>query len=261
MYKTKLVEVFYGLGRAERNQLLKFSQSPYHNTRQDVVLLFQYLQKSSKKQPSYLDKEVIYKCIYPQKGYQEKKMYYLISFAYQLIESFFVQQELKKQTTRQLFFLAQSYEQRGMPKQSTQSLKKIETALEKSKLLDSKYLDAKFRLEDLRYIYLQHQQKHRNSPINLQEATNALDISFIAQKLKQACLILSHQAVYKSKYQTGLLSTLIYFLEENPSYLEYPAIALYYYYHQARTKEATQQDFYFQQFREKLTEILPAEFW
>lgn len=254
MYKTKLVEVFYGLGRSERNQLLKFSQSPYHNTRQDIILLFEYLHKSNKRQPKCLDKKLVYKHVYPQKGYHEKTMYYLISFAYQLVESFFVQQQLKEKPIEQLFLLAQSYEQRAIPKQSTQSLKRIETSLEKAKLLDSKYLKAKFRLEDLRYIDLQHQQKHRNSPINLQEATNALDISFTAQKLKQACLIVSHQAVYKSKYETGLLASLIAFLEENPSYLDYPAIALYYYYYQARTQKTADQDFYFQQFRTKLVQ-------
>ena len=74
-----------------------------------------------------------------------------------------------------------------------------------------------------------HGENSRSIPIDLQEISQVLDISFMADKLKRSCIILSQQVVLKIEYDLGLINEVISRLEANPDYLEIPSIAIYYY--------------------------------
>ena len=62
---------------------------------------------------------------------------------------------------------------------------------------------------------------------NLQKVSDTLDTAYLTLKLRQTCLSLSHQAVYKTDYQFGLLPALLAHIESQ-NLLDIPAIAVYY---------------------------------
>jgi hypothetical protein len=72
---------------------------------------------------------------------------------------------------------------------------------------------------------------------------------FLSQKLKNACLALAHEAVYKQSYDLGLLEVLLPYIEQSPELLSYPAISIYYHYYQATIKEEAESETHFQQFK------------
>jgi hypothetical protein len=64
--------------------------------------------------------------------------------------------------------------------------------------------------------------------INLQSVQKNLDTAYITSKLRQSCFLLSHQNIYKKEYDFGMLAQLLSYVEQE-SYLEIPAISVYYY--------------------------------
>jgi hypothetical protein len=71
--------------------------------------------------------------------------------------------------------------------------------------------------------------------------------------LIQDCLLLSHQAVYKKDYDTGLLDSILHYLSEKTELLTIPAIRIYYYCFLA-LKEPTQVA-HFELFRKGILEF------
>src|SRR5690606_1839426 len=67
----------------------------------------------------------------------------------------------------------------------------------------------------------------RTEDFNLQALSDQLDHTYIAQKLKQVCLLLSHQAVYKKDYHFGLLDEILTYVQDQ--HLDkIPAVGMYY---------------------------------
>ncbi|MDV7399636.1 hypothetical protein RZS08_49940, partial [Arthrospira platensis SPKY1] len=67
----------------------------------------------------------------------------------------------------------------------------------------------------------------RTVPLNLQKVSDTLDTHFISTKLRQACLMLAHQNVFKVEYDIGLLDQVLAFVETKKPF-DVPAIAIYY---------------------------------
>jgi hypothetical protein len=97
-------------------------------------------------------------------------------------------------------------------------------------------------------------------PLNLQEIADTNDVAFFASKLKLNCLMLSHQAVFKTEYKFRLLDELLKYLETNHQFLEIPAIAIYYYQFKAITNQ--ENEAYFRKLKEQIIkngQLFPLE--
>jgi len=81
----------------------------------------------------------------------------------------------------------------------------------------------------------------------LPEVSDNLDTAFLILKLQQACSSLSYQAVNQQEYQTGLLSLILPYIEEN-ELTKIPAVGIYYYCFLALSGQAEKENFsYFKQ--------------
>ena len=99
----------------------------------------------------------------------------------------------------------------------------------------------------------------RISALNLQSIANNLDISYISKKLRQVCLSISHQRVYKTEYHFGLLEELLEYIEQQ-DLLRYPAISIYYYSYHALSNP--KEGAHFQRFKNSVLEhadLFPEE--
>ncbi|MCP4438902.1 MAG: hypothetical protein GY810_08145 [Aureispira sp.] len=251
MVKTKLIELFYQLSKLERNSLIKFAQSPYLQTRKDVCLLFEYLNTFPEKAHKQLDRQVVFTQVYPNKPFRERKIYDLTTLAFQALEDFLTFEQFQKNKHKKLLELVDAYQDRGLFDYSKKVLKKTNLHLEQQTIKNSTHYFQQYQFKYRDYLQQHHLQQQRNAPISLEEVSKILDGAYIAEKLKQACLLLAHQAMYKTSYQTGLLSAVLPYIQRNPKCLELPAVAIYYYCYQLLTQPSDTS--FFQEFKQLLS--------
>lgn len=260
MFKTKLIDLFYQLSKLERNSLVKFARSPYLQTREDVLKLFEYLNSSLEKSKLALDKKMVFKQVYPKEPYKDRKIYDLTTLAFLTLEDFLGLEEYKKNKHQNLLALSNAYQNKGLFEYSKKTITRLKKNLQKQSIQDSHHYFQQYQFKYNEYLQHHHLQQQRNAPIYLQEVTRSLDTAYIAEKLKQACLIIAHQAMYNSSYDTGLLSFILTYIQECTYCLEQPAIGIYYYCYQALANP--QNGHFFQQFKQLILthiDLFPKE--
>ncbi|MBI1225940.1 MAG: hypothetical protein GC192_11955 [Bacteroidetes bacterium] len=235
MEKSNLVSICRALDKKEVRELRKWVNSPAHNQRQDVSDLFEYLATgqnldSEKK----LEKERVFKAIYPDKTYSDAEMRQVMHFLLRVIENFLVYNELAKDEVRSQTILAKVYRKRQLPKLFQKTMEVGQNIQQQQPFRNHQYFENEFFLQFEQYTYLSG--LGRNAPLNLQEVSDANDVAFLANKLQLSCIMLSHQAVFKTTYKLQMLNELLTYLENNPLLLKVPAIAIYYYQYKAMTK-------------------------
>jgi hypothetical protein len=249
MYSSKLVDLFYRLTKKQQRALKKFVRSPYYNKRQDVVALFDLLYTTPLENRLALKKENVSQKIYPNAPQDVDKVDYLMSFLSKLIEQFLVQEQVNENSIEHTICLMRAYRRLGMSKHFEQQYRKSSQILQKRALRDINYHEKVFALENERYDFLSPQK--REATKNLQLLSQTLDLRFLAQKLKDACRLLAHQAVVSRDYDFGLLDAILEYLKTHQTLLEHPAIASYYYFYLA-SKDAQKEGPYFYKFKDLL---------
>jgi hypothetical protein len=130
--------------------------------------------------------------------------------------------------------LAGAYRKRGLEKHFQQSLREARLALDRLPHRHAEYFEAQVAIE---YELYQHLTTgRRTEALNLQALSDRTDTAYLARKLRQVCFALTHQAVYRTEYDFGLLPDLLAYVQRTPALLAVPAIALYYYCHAFLTR-------------------------
>ncbi len=225
MAESKVVQIIKKLDQKEVKLLDKFVKSPFFNQHTDVIRLFDYLQKTISEGGSALSNEQIFKVIFKDEKLDLQKLHYINSYLLKLIESFLAWQQWEEDNIEQQIFLLRAYRLHKLDDQFRRLYKKLEETLEKLPLRNNQYhnLRYKMQIEQLKFA-----REGRTGDLQLQELSDAQDIAYIAEKLYNACTLLSHQAVFKKEYDPGLLPNVLEHIE-NSGRIEEPAIALYYY--------------------------------
>lgn len=250
MQGSKLVEIYYSLNATEQRAFHKFVSSPYHNKREDVMRLLDYMEKQGDGSSDKLDKDKVFKYIFPDEDYNKNtdgQLRYVMSFLLKLIEEFLMLREAVENPLYNQLNLAKAYRRLRLGKHFRQTMMQARKLHQSSTLRDFDHYEQAFRIEEEVYLFAGHTQR---APENIQALSDMLDIQYIAAKLKQSCLLLSHQTVHKINYQRGLLQEVLDYVAANEHILIHPAIALYYFYYMADT--VTDGEAYFQQFKKTL---------
>lgn len=258
MNNSPLFHLFLAFSKEEKVACRKFLHSPYHNQREDVRQLYDYLQEQYTKSSVALTKERTFAYLFPKENFDDKKMRYTMSFLLKTMENFLIQREREAEHVANQLLLTRAYRRLNLPKSQAKVLKNAKKILETQPLLDIEQYENHYQLASAHYDAQAGQT--RNAPLNLQEWSQALDLAFLAKKLKQSCFALAHQAVYRVEYDTGLLPAVLEFLESFADLEKHPAISLYYYFYQAQT--TPQHEFYFKKLKKGIVEqsnLLPLE--
>lgn len=230
------------LDKKEVKELRKWVNSPAHNQRQDVVGLFEYLMAGQHLfSEKHLEKERAFQAIYPNKTYSDAEMRQVMHFLLRAVENFLVYNELLKDEVRTQTMLAKVYRKRQLPKQFQKAIETGREIQQQQPYRNHQYFENEYFLQFEQYTYLSG--LGRNTPLNLQEVSDANDMAYLANKLQLSCIMLSHQAVFKTTYQFKVLDELLSFLESNPVLLETSAIAIYYYQFKAMKNPAEESHY------------------
>ncbi len=227
MEKSHLVHILRVLDKKEVKELRKWVNSPAHNLRQDVIDLFEYLVSGQHlHSEKHLEKERAFQAIFPCKTYNDAEMRQAMHFLLKAVENFLVYNELLKDEVRTQTMLAKVYRKRQLPKLFQKTIETGRELQEEQPYRNHQYFENEYFLQFEQYTYLSG--LGRNTPLNLQEVSDANDVAYLANKLQLSCIMLSHQAVFKTTYRLQILNELLTYLESNQHLLEIPAIAIYY---------------------------------
>ena len=250
MQKSRLVRILRTFTKKEVRDFRKWLHSPAHNQREDVVAIFEYLVAGDHlEKDELLDKTVVFPHVYPQEPFDDAKIRQGMHFLLKAMEDFLVYQDLLEDEVRSKVVLAKVYRQRQLGKSFKRTMQAARKLQEQQSLRNRHYLQNEYDLQYEEYSYLSGLR--RTVPLNLQEVSNSMDVAYLANKLRQSCLMLAHQTVFKTEYEIGLLEEVFKFVE-NKHYLDVPAIAIYYYAYKA-TKERDNEE-YFQRLKEQIIE-------
>ena len=170
-----------------------------------------------------------------------------MSFLLKLIEEFLSTREAVVNPLYNQLHLAKAYRHLRLSKHFRQTMNQARKLHQSTPLRDFDYYEQAFRIEEEEYLFTGHTQRAHE---NVQELSDMLDLQYVTAKLKQSCLMLSHQTVHKINYNSGLLQEVLNYIVRNEEVLVHAAIALYYYYYRAATE--SQSESYFQLFKKVL---------
>ncbi len=242
MQNSQLIAIFRALSPKEIRSLRKWLLSPAHNQREDVVRLFDYLTHSEHlDNEKSLSKEKAFTKIFPKQRYDDALLRQAMHFLLKVVEEYLAFQDWSEDPIRLRLALAGVYRKRKLDKVFLKTIKNIETLQQSHPYRDEGYLRNDYLMLLEQYGYLEG--KKRLVPMNLQEISDKLDLTYCADKLRQGCLMLAHQKVYKAQYNAGLLQEVLeYVVQQN--LLEVPAISIYYYGYQSLTSKESEGYFY-----------------
>ena len=248
MTNSHLILILRTLSKKEERELRKWLNSPAHNHREDVILLFEYLLAGQHLyEEKFLQKERVYSRIFPKEAYDDAKIRQTMHFLLKSVEEFLIYHEQQSDEVRARMALASVFRKRKLDRAFKKAIKNVETLQNKASYRNEQFLRNEYLLQIEKYQF--QEGKKRTTEMNLQEASDALDETFIADKLRQSCLMIAHQLVYKAKYSIGLLEDVLTHIEKN-DLLHLPAIAVYFYGYKAFTSDDSQG--YFAKLREAI---------
>ncbi|BDS11682.1 hypothetical protein [Aureispira anguillae] len=229
MHKTKLVTLFQYLNSREITRFSDYVHSPFYNKHAEVKKLCLYLAKyiPNNKRQHRLEKERVFKHLYPNKQFDGNALHSVASKLLGLLHDFLVITTHEDKKNQHLIKILAELRQRKQFKDYNAILRKIERSS------DSSYSD----IEDLyweKFAYYKEldvnfiTQGGRSYNENLQMKNDFLDLFFITKKLKIACDMVSRNKVIGSNYQYRLVDELfVYLNQQNSSYAQEPTIKIY----------------------------------
>lgn len=118
-----------------------------------------------------------------------------------------------------------TYRRRKLNESLNRILNRIQKVLEAQPLRNADYYFSQFHLEHQRYLSLSVTGRFKE--LNLNKVGYNLDVAYMSNKLKQACFMYSHQAVFDVEYDTTMLEQVME-LSAIEEYRQQPSISVYY---------------------------------
>ncbi|TNE57419.1 MAG: hypothetical protein EP344_11215 [Bacteroidetes bacterium] len=247
MENTKLIQLLRTFSPEERKGLKKWVQSPFFNQRPEVYTLLVFLEKSMRSGKPAPDKQDAFRHIFGDKPFDDHRIRMTISFLYRQANQFLATTHFLADTPQYQLHLAGLLRQRRLDDQARQAQQASGTALN-----SYPYHNADFQQQQYLFLLEQYRgavQQSPAGPLPLQALSDQLDRAFLSRKLWQACFMHSHQTVFNTRYDYGLLEAVLLHIPGSPA-MEEPDIALYYHCYHALTNP--QEKSHFQQFKQLL---------
>ena len=237
------------LDKPELRRFGKFVRSPFFTHRSEMERMYAYLARCRYAGKELPDKELLFQKSFPGRRYDDLLLRGTMSDLRELLEEFLLWQRLRADELGARLALATEFRERNLNKLFLQAARKAQQQLEQEGMRN-----ARFHRKNLDYLIeiAQFQTRTtRTSTLPLQAIADSIDTLYLAEKLRHSCIQLSHQAVFKTQYQFGLLPQVLDQVE-NGAYLGTPAIALYYFCYRFLTEQYSLD--YFRKFRAELAQ-------
>jgi len=226
MRRSKLFRLFSVLSSWDLTNWRTFLCSPYMNKRKDVIKLFDLIVKERKKKSPNYSKENAFSVVYPNEVYKKKDIVKLMSILNGLGEKYLAIRRFEEEESLLKIYTTKELRKLKMEKDFEKTIKKTHVLLDKEVFRNSDYLRKKYVLDYELYDFLE--SRKRSGGANLQQVISAFDQYFIASKLELSFHVFSQKIASQKVIDVGILDELFSLIEKKPSYLDNPALAIYY---------------------------------
>ena len=225
MQGSQLIQLTKSLSKRDFRELRKVVRSPYFNQREDVIQLYDYIEKVFNEKLPDFSKEKAFKKLFPTKKFDDVLMRQLMSYLLKVIEKYLITEGVLQDDLESQLQLTHALRFRNADKLFEKQLSEFSESIENQGFKNAKYHYMKFRMRLEDYTY--RGEKKRTSELNLQSLSDELDNFYIAERLRYAAIMHTHQAVIKHDYKQPMLDFVLSYLknfQETP-----PSISAYYY--------------------------------
>lgn len=244
MNNTHLLELIQAFSPIERREARKFLLSPFFNTREDLVQLYDYLLKEPA--PS---REGAWERLFPGEPFDDQQLRLRMSYLHKLLEKYVSISEWESDGQGVQAQLAAGYRRRGLLTPFERARRKLAQDMERQQLRDAHYHQLQYRL---RWEEAQAATaENPTEPIPVQDLAQSLDAWYLSSRLRLICLSAAQQGVYASGARQGIDAEILALAERGP-WRELPAIAIYL--HAFRMLGQPEEEGHFQPFKALLLE-------
>lgn len=247
MRNTLLHEFIAALTAPERRSAEKWLRSPLHNSREDLLHLYQVLLKNEEAP----DRKLVWEQVYLDEAFDDQRFRLTCSYLLQSLEGWLRWYEWQ-QTAQLDPYLLTAFRHRSLEKHYLRHERKHRQALARSTWRNQGYHWRQYQLEEEYYRYLS--RAGRGQLLNFPAQEQALQRAFMSHKLRLACLSIANQRVGGDAYDIALLPEILT-LAAQSEYQQLPAIAVYY--HAYRMYDNVTDEAAFRAFEALLLQHLP----
>lgn len=204
MNSSKLATLLNAFNAHEFLLFKKFITSPYFNSKQEIITLFEHLYSNFKKNKNLGTKEEAFNIVFSGQQYNSEKIVRLTSELVGLVQQFFTTQEIRYNdfTNKKLYIEALS--KRNLSDLFFSESKKLVTQLEKSPNQNiHTQLDLHLLIKEMHF-YHDKLVSSKDLP-NLIKAQKKLDTFYLLSKLKISCETICLQNTFNEHFEIPLL--------------------------------------------------------
>ncbi|MEM6267903.1 MAG: hypothetical protein AAF998_00630 [Bacteroidota bacterium] len=223
MKKTKLLKLWQSLSERERKRLAQFVRSPYHNQHRDVIALCDWLIEA--ENPAEATKTDAHATIFPGETYTDLRLRHVMSYLVRLIEDMVAYEAFRREEDQYQVQLLREYGRRNLPGAFQSTLKKSRQKSQRQPRLgpDHHHFNYQLLMEE----FNRSEDRHPNMQGLFQHLSDEFDAYYVVNKLKQACIIISHRKLFDVQYDLGLLEEVVRHVEAS-ELVHSPVVRLYY---------------------------------
>ncbi len=233
MLNSALIEILKAFSKEEFKSFEEFVESPFHNKKSPAVKLFRYLKKYFPDFKSLkLEREEVWKSLFPDKEYNYGVMKNLIHDLTKLSEDFISISMEKKDLLRKEYNIIKFLNDRKKYKLAGKYLDKTISRFKDTRIEDAEYYMNLFNIEKVRLsiLFSKISDTHKIKPGDeFEQSSRFLIESFLISILENYVLISNMNKIHNSGFKMPLIEEVLTFIKNNDSYLENLYIKTYYY--------------------------------
>ncbi len=201
MINSKLIQLIRCLSQEEMKSLLDFTASPFFNKKQELIPFSKYLKEIYPEfNAENCDKKVIFKHLYKNQAYSEKKIGYLMSDMTKVLNKYLIQ--IQKDSLNAKILLAKVLSNRSLHKLYTKETEKLEAEFNNNNQQGFAHYYARYQLYNLKHKYF-IKQNIRKDDQNVYKTNHNLDLFYISRKLRIYLELLNRTKVLGKQIQTN----------------------------------------------------------
>jgi len=210
MRKSKLIDRLRLLERDELRDFTKFLESPYYNTNEKVIRLFEDLKAYYPVFESEdLEREQVARRLFPEwTNNTYKKLSHVMSDLSQLLDRFFVIRVMEKDNLEYYQSLLQAYKQRSGDWFFSQTANELERYLAKTPERNTNYYYHQYRLNHERYTHTAT-ERIRTGIESLEKTIQNLDYFYFGMKLRYSSEVRFRELYLSEKSELVLLDEIL----------------------------------------------------
>jgi hypothetical protein len=226
MKDSKLIQTLLHLNKPERNRFKKFLISPFFNSDENMISIFDFIDDHiSKNHNEFPEKQVLWKKIFKGIPFDDIRLRKYFSDLFKLLTKFLSFDLYQRDPIVQDLFLLEVINERKLISLTKSSVRSARIRLEANEFRHSQAFLQRYSLERNNY-EIQNLEGDRNIRSNIEEINESLDIFYLSEKLRLFCKEIELQILAKHKYKLTYIEEILNMIKLK-GYENVPSILLY----------------------------------